>query len=168
MTFLRAIATPFKPMSITHNIAKKAVTWHPRGITEVRRFTIESCESLPKRELVGPPKSTIKDADPEASNPFKIPDEDDEVLTFEERLLNLQNDNYEPPCPDTSSIEDIQLASLEERLLNLQNAVNLEHMVNNLLEEPDPHTMDWEVCDTPQPEMPVFRYTKGDMAMWCE
>ena len=82
MTFLRAIATPFKPMSITHNIAKKAVTWHPRGITEVRRFTIESCESLPKRELVGPPKSTIKDADPEASNPFKIPDEGDEVLTI--------------------------------------------------------------------------------------
>ena len=157
MTFLRAIATPFKPMSITHHIVKKAVTWHPKGITEVRCFTIESCEALPKRELVETPKSTIKDADPEASNPFKIPGEGDEVLTFEERLLNLQNDNYKGHCSDTPSIEDIKLASLEERLLNLQNAVNLEHMVNNLLEEPDPYTMDWEVCDTPQPEMPVFR-----------
>jgi len=168
MTFLRAMAIPFNPMSITHHIVKKAVTWHPKGITEVRRFTIESCEALPKRELVGTPISPIKDADPEASNPFKIPDEDDEVLTFEERLLNLQNDNYKVPCSDTPSIEDIKLVSLEERILNLQNAVNLEHMVNNLVEEPDPHAMDWGVCDTPQPEMPVFRYTKGDMAMWCE
>ena len=69
--------------TLRHSLTKLVttrVTWHPEGITAVRRFTIEPCAALPSRRLKGPPTSPIKNANPEEAAPFKmIPEpEDDE------------------------------------------------------------------------------------------
>jgi len=144
MTILRLLATPFKQGQLNH-VIKKRVMWHPQGITAVRRFTIEPCDALPTRELVGVPISPIKDNDPEASNPFKIPEED---------------------CGPARTPFGVRI--IEAKIENMKNAVILEKMVTDLVEEPDPYTMDWELCDANQPDTHVFRYTKGEMRMWCE
>ena len=57
--------------SVTQIIGSR-VTWHPEGITAVRRFTIEPCAALPKRRLKGIPSSPIKKANPEEACPFTI------------------------------------------------------------------------------------------------
>ena len=48
------------------------ITWHPLGITAVRRFTIESCAALPKRSLKHTPKSTVRNANLKEACPFTI------------------------------------------------------------------------------------------------
>ena len=71
--------------TLRHSLTKlvtTCVTWHPEGITAVRRFTIEPCAALPKRRLKGTPSSSIKNAYPEAAAPFKmIPEPEDEIMS---------------------------------------------------------------------------------------
>ena len=66
------------------------VTWHPQGITAVRRFTIESCAALPKRSLKKKPVSVIKDSNPEDACPFIIipePESQEDIYNdFEESI----------------------------------------------------------------------------------
>ena len=57
--------------SVTQIIGSR-VTWHPPGITAVRRFTIEPCAALPKRRLKGIPSFPIKKANPDEACPFTI------------------------------------------------------------------------------------------------
>ena len=89
---LNAFAKSFVPGAITH-IIKKKVTWHPKGITSVKRFFIEPCIALPVRELVGIPISEIKQSNPEEANPFKIPSVDYQLEDLENRLINLMKSN---------------------------------------------------------------------------
>ena len=59
--------------TLRHSLTKLVVTrvtWHPEGITAVRRFTIEPCPAIPKRELIRKPSSRIKNANPEEATPF--------------------------------------------------------------------------------------------------
>ena len=61
--------------TLRHSLTKLVttrVTWHPDGITAVRRFTIEPCAALPSRRLKGPPSSPIKNANPEEATPFTM------------------------------------------------------------------------------------------------
>ena len=76
---LNAIANTFSPIAKSHMLRKK-VTWHVKGITSVKRFIIKPCDALPKRRLKGTPLSQIKIANPDESNPFKIPEATEEEL----------------------------------------------------------------------------------------
>ena len=76
---LNAIANTFNPIASSHMLRKK-VTWHVKGITSVKRFIIKSCDALPKRTLKGAPLSQIKIANPDESNPFKIPEATEEEM----------------------------------------------------------------------------------------
>ena len=71
--------------TLRHSLTKLVTTrvsWHPQGITAVRRFTIEPCAALPNRILKGPPSSSIKNADPEEATPFTmIPEPGEELMT---------------------------------------------------------------------------------------
>ena len=140
---LRATANVFVPFSHVGHAIKRRVSWHPKGITAVRCFTIESCDALPTRELIGVPISEIKNANPEESNPFRVSD------TIDEQLMNL-----------------------EKRLEYLQNEggasrMALEDMVDDLLDETSPNPINWNEYN-PGGEITPFSYTKGEMAMWCE
>jgi hypothetical protein len=140
---LRATANAFVPFSHVGHVIKRRVTWHPKGITAVRCFTIEACDALPTRELIGVPISEIKNANPEESNPFRVSD------TIDEQLVNL-----------------------EKRLEYLQNEdgasrMALEDMVDDLLDETSPNPINWGEHN-PGGEITPFSYTKGEMAMWCE
>ena len=53
-------------------LIRPRVTWHPKGITAVRRFTIEPCAAIPKRRLKRKPPSRIKNANPEEATPFTM------------------------------------------------------------------------------------------------
>lgn len=53
-------------------LTRTRVTWHPKGITAVRRFTIEPCAAIPKRRLKRKPSSIIKNANPEEATPFTV------------------------------------------------------------------------------------------------
>lgn len=61
--------------TLRHSLTKLVttrVTWHPDGITAVRRFTIEPCDALPSRRFKRKPSSSIKDANPEEATPFTM------------------------------------------------------------------------------------------------
>lgn len=102
---LNAFAKSFTPGAVTH-IIKKKVTWHPKGITSVKRFFIEPCIALPVRELVGIPISEIKQSNPEEANPFKIPsvDYDYQIDELENRLINLMKSNNNDINNNTNEI----------------------------------------------------------------
>ena len=44
---LRLLANSFSPGVISH-VVKRRISWHPMGITSVRRFVIEPCDALPR------------------------------------------------------------------------------------------------------------------------
>lgn len=148
---LRATANVFVPFSHVGHAIKRRVSWHPKGITAVRCFTIEPCDALPTRELIGVPISEIKNANPEESNPFKVSDTiDEQLMNLEKRLeylqSNVDNENNEETFSQLNALED---------------------MVDDLLDETSPNLIDWDEHN-PGGEVTVFSYTKGEMAMWCE
>lgn len=148
---LRATANVFVPFSHVGHAIKRRVSWHPKGITVVRCFTIEPCDALPTRELVGVPISEIKNANPEESNPFKVSDTiDDQLMNLEKRLEYLQS--------------NINNKNSEEQFSQLNT---LEDMVDDLLDETSPNPVNWDEHN-PGGEVTIFSYTKGEMAMWCE
>jgi hypothetical protein len=91
MSILRTTGSILQPLLTP---AKKTVHWHPKGITSVRRFTIESCAALPTRILKGKPSSLVKNANPEAARPFQIPPENEHT--------NIQT----PPAAEPSPLGD--------------------------------------------------------------
>lgn len=148
---LRATANVFVPFSHVGHAIKRRVSWHPKGITAVRCFTIEPCDALPTRELIGVPISEIKNANPEESNPFRVSETiDEQLVNLEKRLEYLQS--------------NINNENREEQFSQL-NA--LEDMVDDLLDETSPNPINWDEHN-PGGEVTIFSYTKGEMAMWCE
>lgn len=151
---LRATANVFVPFSHVGHAIKRRVSWHPKGITAVRYFTIEPCDALPTRELIGVPISDIKNANPEESNPFRVSDTiDDQLMNLEKRLEYLQN-NLSNKTQDNNVSQISQLNAFED-------------MVDDLLDETSPNPIDWDEHN-PGGEVTIFSYTKGEMAMWCE
>jgi hypothetical protein len=151
---LRATANVFVPFSHVGHVIKRRVSWHPKGITAVRCFTIESCEALPTRELVGVPISEIKNANSEESNPFRVSETiDEQLVNLEKRLEYLQ-----------SKVNNKTHENCEEQF-SQRNA--LEDMVDDLLDDTSPNPVNWDEHN-PGGGVTIFSYTKGEMAMWCE
>ena len=74
---LRATAKEFIPGNIRH-VLKKRVHWNPKGISKFKIFNIYEdnvgkYHALPKRELLGPPLSPIKESNPKKAAPFRLP-----------------------------------------------------------------------------------------------
>lgn len=99
------------------------VTWHPLGITAVRRFTIEPCAALPKRILKGVPSSPIKKANPEEACPFTIIPEPTDILVDTVQEGKIPEEDYEfkliatlePP----SEIDPQALISHKENIIDI-------------------------------------------------
>lgn len=151
MATLRVTANMFVPGSRTHflsNLRKRKVTWHPNGITSVKRFLISNCDALPTRELLGVPISEIKKSNPNQANPFNIPDMTEKEYQDFQEILNEE------------------FVKTNERINDLKKKLSFEKMVDNLLEE-DSFNVYWDEQEKTD-DYPIFTYTKGEMRMWCE
>jgi len=104
--------------TLRHSLTKlvtTCVTWHPKGITAVRRFTIEPCVALPSRILKCPPSSPIKNANPEAAAPFKmIPEPEDDIMS--ETWSIVQGEVPEEPLCHTHNMSYIRTKAWLQQL----------------------------------------------------
>jgi hypothetical protein len=149
---LRLLANSFSP-GLGSYIIKRRISWHPIGITSVRRFVIEPCDALPKRELKGVPKSPIKKANPDEANPFKIP----EATT--EELIDL--------IASGVSIDDM----MQSGMVDINNPEEfIDRQRYPVLTDDNVEEIDWSHRDQSiNPLVPnYFKLKKGSMRMWCE
>ena len=161
---LRLLANSFSPGLVSH-VIKRRISWHPFGITSVRRFVIEPCDALPKRELNGVPESPIKKADPDESNPFKIPEATVEELTD----LIASGISLE----DVGDKEDIETPEnfIDWQKYQVLTNDNIEqNSVNNYnVEQIDWSYRDQSIIQPINQSVPnYFKLNKGSMRMWCE
>ena len=161
---LRLLANTFSPGLVSH-VIKRRISWHPFGITSVRRFVIEPCDALPKRELNGVPESPIKKADPDEANPFKIPEATVEELTD----LIASGISLE----DVGDKEDIETPEnfIDWQKYQVLTNDNIEqNSVNNYnVEQIDWSYMDQSIIQPINQSVPnYFKLNKGIMRMWCE
>lgn len=158
---LRLLANSFSPGLVSH-VIKRRISWHPFGITSVRRFVIEPCDALPKRELNGVPESPIKKADPDEANPFKIPE-----ATVEE-LTDL--------IASGISLEDVEDIETPENFIDWQKyqVLTNDNIEQNSVNNYNVEQIDWSYRDQSimlpiNPPVPnYFKLNKGIMRMWCE
>ena len=111
------------------------VTWHPQGITAVRRFTIEPCAAIPERRLKRKPSSSIKNANPEEATPFiMISEPGEEPCTLIQEKL---------PKEPLARINNVAYSKMQEWLHQLD-------------EEPPPEHENWTLIqgDLPKGELP--------------
>ena len=104
--------------TLRHSLTKlitTRVTWHPEGITAVRRFTIEPCAALPSRVLKGPPSSPIKNANPEEATPFTMIPEPEDDLNIEPWTL-IQGEIPEEPLCHTHNMNYIRTKAWIQQL----------------------------------------------------
>ena len=104
-------------------LMRTCVSWHPKGITAVRRFTIEPCAALPSRVLKGPPTSSIKDADPEEAAPFKMIPEPEH-----EPWILVQGEIPEEPLCHTHNMAYIRTKAWVQQL---EGGVEINHFYMN-------------------------------------
>ena len=119
--------------TLRHSLTKlvtTCVTWHPKGITAVRRFTIEPCVALPSRILKCPPSSPIKNANPEAAAPFKmIPEPEDDIMS--ETWSIVQGEVPEEPLCHTHNMSYIRMQAWIQ-LLERGEDINYFYMNSEL------------------------------------
>ena len=161
---LRLLANSFSPGLVSHVINRR-ISWHPIGITSVRRFVIEPCDALPERELKGVPESPIKKADPDEANPFKIPEATVEELTD----LIASGISLE----DVGDKEDIETPEnfIDWQKYQVLTNDNIEqNSVNNYnVEQIDWSYRDQSIIQPINQSVPnYFKLNKGIMRMWCE
>lgn len=154
---LRLLANTFVP-GVAKHVVKKRISWNPIGITAVRRFIIEPCDALPKRELKSPPVSEIKNKNKEEAVPFNIPD-----ATIEE-ITNLISQD--------SSLEEIDdmvdIDNYEEFIDWGKYQVLTEDTIEQIpLNNPIIDEIDWSHSGNGNPIISNFK-SKGSMRMWCE
>ena len=141
---LRLLANTFVP-GVAKHVVKKRISWNPIGITAVRRFIIEPCYALPKRELKSAPVSEIKNKNKEEAVPFNIPD-----ATIEEIDDMVDIDNYEEFI-DWGKYQVLTEDTIEQIPLN-----------NPIINE-----VDWSHSGNGNPIISNFK-SRGSMRMWCE
>jgi len=141
---LRLLANTFVP-GVAKHVVKKRISWNPIGITAVRRFIIEPCDALPKRELKSAPVSEIKNKNKEEAVPFNIPD-----ATIEEIDDMVDIDNYEEFI-DWGKYQVLTEDTIEQIPLN-----------NPIINE-----VDWSHSGNGNPIISNFK-SRGSMRMWCE
>ena len=163
---LRLLANSFSPGLVSH-VIKRRISWHPIGITSVRRFVIEPCDALPERELKGVPESPIKKADPDEANPFKIPEATTEELTDLIASGISLDDMMESGMMDINNPEEF----IDWQKYQVLTDDDVEQIpVNNY----DVEQIDWSYRDQSimlpiNPPVPnYFKLNKGSMRMWCE
>jgi len=163
---LRLLANSFSPGLVSH-VIKRRISWHPIGITSVRRFVIEPCDALPKRELNGVPESPIKKADPDEANPFKIPEATTEELTDLIASGISLDDMMESGMMDINNPEEF----IDWQKYQVLTDDDVEQIpVNNY----DVEQIDWSYRDQSimlpinPPVLNYFKLNKGSMRMWCE
>jgi hypothetical protein len=107
------------------------VTWHPQGITSVRRFTIEPCAALPKRSLKHIPTSTIRNSNLEEACPFIIPEPELETES------DFTDEYYGPSVSMNkflqAGIESIREA-VESDALATKNGTNYDQVIQKYME----------------------------------
>ncbi len=116
-------------------LMRTCVSWHPKGITAVRRFTIEPCAAIPERKLKRKPSSSIKNANPEEATPFiMISEPGEEPCTLIQEKL---------PKEPLARINNVAYSKMQEWLHQLD-------------EEPPPEHENWTLIqgDLPKGELP--------------
>ena len=161
---LRLLANTFSPGLVSH-VIKRRISWHPFGITSVRRFVIEPCDALPKRELNGVPESPIKKADPDEANPFKIPE-----ATVEELTDLIASGISLEDVVDKEDIETPENFIDWQKYQVLTNDNIEQNSVNNYnVEQIDWSYRDQSIIQPINQSVPnYFKLNKGIMRMWCE
>jgi len=106
------------------------VTWHPQGITAVRRFTIEACAALPKRSLKRIPKSTIRNANLEEACPFTI-------IPEPEPESDITDEFYGPSVSMNKFLQAGLVAireAVESDTLATKNGTNYDQVIQKYME----------------------------------
>ena len=100
-------------------LVRTCVSWHPKGITAVRRFTIEPCAAIPERKLKRKPSSSIKNANPEEATPFiMISEPGEEPCTLIQEKL---------PKEPLARINNVAYSKMQEWLYQLDEEPPPEH-----------------------------------------
>ena len=100
-------------------LVRTCVSWHPKGITAVRRFTIEPCAAIPERKLKRKPSSSIKNANPEEATPFiMISELGEEPCTLIQEKL---------PKEPLARINNVAYSKMQEWLHQLDEEPPPEH-----------------------------------------
>ena len=125
-------------------LMRTCVSWHPKGITAVRRFTIEPCAAIPERGLKRKPSSSIKNANPEEATPFI-----------------MISEPGEEPCTL------IQEKLPKEPLARINNVayIKMQAWLHQLDEEPPPEHENWTLIqgELPKGELPKGELPKGEL-----
>ena len=116
-------------------LVRTCVSWHPKGITAVRRFTLEPCAAIPERKLKRKPSSSIKNANPEEATPFI-----------------MISELGEEPCTL------IQEKLPKEPLARINNVAysKMQAWLHQLDEEPPPEHENWTLIQGDLPKEPMF------------
>jgi len=84
MTFLRAAAIPFSPLTRVPHRVRPRISWSPQGVTDCASFFVVKCEAYARGRQTpfdkglywthaGDRASKIRTSDPVGAAPFKIP-----------------------------------------------------------------------------------------------
>ena len=115
-------------------LVRTCVSWHPKGITAVRRFTIEPCAAIPERRLKRKPSSSIKNANPEEATPFIM------ISEPEEELCSLIKEKL--PKEPLARINNVAYSKMQAWLHQLD-------------EEPPPEHENWTLIQGELPKEPL-------------